>query len=173
VSPPDATDGFDRYELKLTKSVAPLFKEWADLLLFCQYRVHMVEGNDGRMKAKGGKDRIMHAEHSAAWDAKNRFGLPAELPMTIDALAPAFGKTPEPHPAGSTVTDKPLDELPEEPLSDRVAAYIAEAKNERALGKIAERIETLESEGQLTSEEAAELREHLERKRENLTVAAA
>ena len=33
-SPPDQTDGFDRYELKLTKQVAPLLKEWADLACF-------------------------------------------------------------------------------------------------------------------------------------------
>jgi len=77
-SPPDQTDGFDRYELKLTKQSAPLLREWCDLLLFCNYRTKLVEGSDGRLKATGGKDRVMHAEHSAAWDAKNRFDLPAE-----------------------------------------------------------------------------------------------
>ncbi len=38
VSPPDQTDGFDRYELKMHKQVGPLFKEWCDLLLFLNYR---------------------------------------------------------------------------------------------------------------------------------------
>jgi hypothetical protein len=100
-SPPDQTDGFDRYELKLTKQVAPLVKEWADLVLFCNYRIQVVEGSDGRLKAQGGKERIMHAVHSAAWDAKNRFGLPEEMPMEFARLAHLFGAaaprhTPEP-----------------------------------------------------------------------------
>lgn len=90
-SPPDQTDGYDRYELKLTKQVAPLFKEWADLVLFCNYRIQVVEGSDGRLKAQGGKERIMHASHSAAWDAKNRFGLPDEMPMEFGQLAHLFG----------------------------------------------------------------------------------
>jgi hypothetical protein len=90
-SPPDQTDGFDRYELKLTKQSAPLLREWCDLLLFCNYKTKLVEGSDGRLKATGGKDRVMHAEHSAAWDAKNRFGLPAEMPMEIGQLAGIFG----------------------------------------------------------------------------------
>jgi hypothetical protein len=89
-SPPDQTDGYDRFELKLTKQVAPLLKEWADLVLFCNYRVQIVEGTDGRLKAQGGRERIMHAVHSAAWDAKNRFGLPDELPMEFAKIAHLF-----------------------------------------------------------------------------------
>lgn len=101
-SPPDQTDGFDRYELKLTRQVAPLLKEWADLVLFCNYRVQIVEGSDGRLKAQGGKERIMHAVHSAAWDAKNRFGLPDELPMQFEKIAHLFSSAAPraPEPAG-------------------------------------------------------------------------
>jgi hypothetical protein len=94
VSPPDQTDGYDRYELKLTRQVSPLLREWCDLLLFCSYKMKLVEGGDGRLKAQGGKERVMHAEHSAAWSAKNRFGLPAEMPMEIGQLAGIFGATP-------------------------------------------------------------------------------
>jgi hypothetical protein len=93
-SPPDQTDGYDRFELKLTKQVAPLLKEWADLVLFCNYRVQIVEGTDGRLKAQGGRERIMHAVHSAAWDAKNRFGLPDELPMEFAKIAHLFTGAP-------------------------------------------------------------------------------
>jgi len=86
MSPPDQTDGYDRYELKLSKQVAPLLKEWSDLLLFCNFKVLVVEGTDGKIKAQGGKERVMYATHSAAWDAKNRFGLPDEMPMEYDQL---------------------------------------------------------------------------------------
>lgn len=89
-SPPDQEEGYDRYELKLTKHTAPLLREWSDLLLFCTFKTKVVEGADGRMKAKGGKERVMYATHSAAWDAKNRFGLPDEMPMDFAALASIF-----------------------------------------------------------------------------------
>ena len=91
-SPPDMADGFDRYELKLTKQTAPLLKEWCDLLAFCNYKTAVTEGSDGRKKATGGKRRLMHLERAAAWDAKNRYGLDAELPMTIDSLSPIFAE---------------------------------------------------------------------------------
>jgi hypothetical protein len=91
-SPPDMADGFDRYELKLTKQTAPLLKEWCDLLCFCNYKTTVSEGSDGRKKATGGKRRLMHLERAAAWDAKNRYGLDAELPMTIESLAPIFAE---------------------------------------------------------------------------------
>jgi len=98
-TPPDQDEGFDRYELKLSRQVGPLFQEWADALLFCNYRTRLVEGADGRTRAKGGKERVMYAERTAAFDAKNRYGLASELPMTIEALGPVF--------TGRPVTDPP------------------------------------------------------------------
>jgi hypothetical protein len=95
VSPPDMDEGYDRYELKLTKQSGPLVKEWADCILFANYRTKLVAGEDGRTRAKGGRERVLHTERTAAFDAKNRYGLAAELPMTIEALAPLFaGVTP-------------------------------------------------------------------------------
>jgi hypothetical protein len=89
-SPPDQTDGFDRYELKLAKQVAPILKEWADLLGFANFRSQVVEGTDGRTKATGGKERLLHLEHSAAWDAKNRFALPASVPFSPEHVLACF-----------------------------------------------------------------------------------
>jgi hypothetical protein len=92
VSPPELTDGYDRYELKLSKQVSPLLREWVDLLLFCTFETNIVEGKDGRKKATGGKRRVMHTEPCAAWTAKNRFGLDAKLPMEIESLASIFAE---------------------------------------------------------------------------------
>jgi hypothetical protein len=93
VSPPDQTDGYDRYEMKLSKQVAPLLKEWADLILFANYKVQIVEGGDGRLKAQGGKERVLYTTNSAAWDAKNRFGLVDELPMKWESIAHLFSSS--------------------------------------------------------------------------------
>jgi hypothetical protein len=154
VSPPDQTDGYDRYELKLHKQVAPLFKEWCDVLLFLNYRTILTEGTDGRTKGRGGKERIMHCQRSAAWDAKNRFDLPETLPMDVKPLLPLFtGGAPAAVPAEPVA--EPQAEEP--PLFDRVAARIRETTNVGGLGRIADRIEILESEDQLTADQALEL----------------
>jgi hypothetical protein len=44
------------------------------------------------VKAIGGKKRVIHTERSAAFDAKNRYGLEPIVPMTIDSLASIFAE---------------------------------------------------------------------------------
>ena len=34
---PDELGAYDRWEMKLTKQTAPMVKEWADMVLFCNY----------------------------------------------------------------------------------------------------------------------------------------
>jgi hypothetical protein len=140
-SPPDMADGFDRYELKLTKQTAPLLKEWCDLLCFCNYKTTVSEGSDGRKKATGGKRRLMHLERAAAWDAKNRYGLDAELPMTIESLAPIFAE-PARRPG----------------WRDRVA----QAVTLEELGRIGDDADVAVSEGKLSDELRAKLDDAIE-----------
>jgi hypothetical protein len=89
---PDGAQPYDRYELKLSKQCSPLLKEWCDALLFLNWdtKIKQTEGSKG--KAVGGKERIIHAIHSAAWDAKNRHGLPESFPAKIEELANLFPK---------------------------------------------------------------------------------
>jgi hypothetical protein len=78
---PDEMGAYDRWELKLEKKTAPLVKEWADMILFCNYKTFVVNsGKDGKgtNKAQGGK-RVIYTQHHPCWDAKNRHGLPEEL----------------------------------------------------------------------------------------------
>lgn len=80
---------YDHWELKLssktTNKVAPLVKEWADLLLFANYKTILID--DGtRKKAAGGK-RIMYTTHTTFADAKNRFSLTEELPFDYNEIA--------------------------------------------------------------------------------------
>jgi hypothetical protein len=88
---PDELGSYDRYSLKLNeKNIAPLIKEWCDLLLFTNYRTDVITTQDGKRKATGGRMRVMYTTHAAAWDAKNRFGLPDELPLKFEAIAELF-----------------------------------------------------------------------------------
>lgn len=87
---PDQAGSYDRYELKLSKQVAPLLKEWTDALLFATYVTRIVEKDNGKMRAVGGKDRVIYCTHSAAWDAKNRHGLGDNVEFDAKSLAPLF-----------------------------------------------------------------------------------
>lgn len=137
-TPPDMDEGFDRFELKLSKQVGPLVKEWSDLLLFANYRTTLVEGTDGRTRAKGGKERVIHAERCAAWDAKNRFGLPASMPMEWESIGHLFPANPKAN-------------------VQEIAGYIRAAKDLRALGNMVTRLDTMLSEGQITDDQWSEL----------------
>lgn len=98
ITKPEETGSYDRYELKLKQAKngnnCQLVKEWADLILFCNYREFLVTdkttGTTGKKKATGGKERIMYTEHAATWDAKNRFGLPEVLPLDFKSIAHLF-----------------------------------------------------------------------------------
>jgi GTPase SAR1 family protein len=82
---PDEMGAYDRWELKLQKQTGPLLKEWADMVLFANYKTTVVNvdgqgANKGKNKAQGGK-RVMFTTHHPCWDAKNRHNLPLELPF--------------------------------------------------------------------------------------------
>lgn len=80
---------YDRWELKVSKKVAPIVKEWSDLLLFCNYQTVVVDEN-GKGKARGSGKRMMHANHKPTYDAKNRFGLPDDMPLSFEPLEGIF-----------------------------------------------------------------------------------
>ena len=67
---PDAAGAYDRYELKLSKQVGPLVKEWCDVLLFGNYFTKVAENDQGRKRGVGGRERKLYTTHTAAWDAR-------------------------------------------------------------------------------------------------------
>lgn len=106
---PEEMGTYDHWELKLssktTNKVAPLVKEWADLLLFTNYKTILVE-DGARKKAAGGK-RIMYTTHTTFADAKNRFSLAEELPFDYNEIARLI-------PNGTAPGIKPMQEKKQE-----------------------------------------------------------
>lgn len=165
VSPPDETDGYDRYELKLTKHVGPLLKEWADMILFCNYKIHLVEGTDKKIKAQGGKERVMYSERTAAWDAKNRFGLTEEMPMKVEEIVHVFtgaqARTSKPV---EKAAEKPAEKAPTEEKADTITAeqieklelYLKNSVGKPIIMKALEKVEAVDV-GDLAGSHAAEL----------------
>lgn len=126
--PPDEA-GYDRYELKLGKKTnsqtSPLIKEWADMILFCNYETFAVAADkEGKkFKAKGG-ERVMYTSHHPCWDAKNRDGLPDKLPFDFKQIAHLFG--------GETPTGRCIPEKqPELPDPQPAIADIQPPKQEQ------------------------------------------
>ena len=72
---PDEMGAYDRWEMKLTKQVAPMLKEWADMVLFANYKTYVVEDDKTKSKKAQGGKRVMYTTHNPCWDAKNRAGL--------------------------------------------------------------------------------------------------
>lgn len=89
VEQPDEMSSYDRWELKCSKQLSPILKEWADMVLFCNYKTMVVKTKDGKGKAQGNR-RVMYTTHNACWDAKNRVNLPDELDMDWKQIAFAF-----------------------------------------------------------------------------------
>ena len=112
---PDEMGAYDRWEMKLSKQVAPLLKEWCDILLFLNYQTFVVTTENKSQKAQGGK-RVMYTSHHPCWDAKNRHGLPDMLDLDYANIAGIFeqGKSP-------TLTLTPLDKLKEQMAADSIS----------------------------------------------------
>ena len=110
---PEEQGAFDRWEMKLSKQVGPLVKEWADAIFFCNYKTFVSTGENGTKKAMGG-ERVIYTTHHPCWDAKNRFGLKDELPLSFSSIASIFPKNEvaEEKPAAEAIEPALEEETP-------------------------------------------------------------
>lgn len=98
---PDAVGNYDRWQMKTTKQVAPLLREWCDMLLFANYKTVVEKSGsspNAKNKASGGR-LVLYTTHHPCWDAKNRFGLSDELPLDYQAIAAIISGKSAPAPA--------------------------------------------------------------------------
>jgi len=88
------TDSYDRYVPRLHRLAAALLMEWSDEVLFATYKVHTKKSDEGfnrkRTQGIGTGERILRTSERPAHVAKNRLGLPDELPLEWDAYSHFF-----------------------------------------------------------------------------------
>ncbi len=114
---PDEMGAYDRYQLKLGQKTgsrtAALVKEWADMVLFINYKTFSVATDDKgkKHKAQGGT-RTIYATHHPAWDAKNRHGLPDEFPLDYGQIAHIFNVGNSPAPDTQPMSPAPTQPAP-------------------------------------------------------------
>ncbi|MFM7168852.1 MAG: AAA family ATPase [Planctomycetaceae bacterium] len=99
---PEAT-AYDRYSPRLHKHACSLVCEWADAVLFAtrKIRVQTEEAGFNRKRGvahsvgKDGGERILRTIGGPACVAKNRFGLPEQLPLSWPSLMDALSTPPQ------------------------------------------------------------------------------
>jgi hypothetical protein len=75
---------FDRYELSMNQKLAGMLKAWPDAVLFATYEIFAnISKGEKKAKGVGSGARIMRTERRPAFDAKNRYGLPYEMPLSF------------------------------------------------------------------------------------------
>lgn len=82
-------DDYDRYELKLHPKAGGMLKEWCDCVLFANYET-LVDDSSGRAKGISTGKRVVQTQRTAAWDAKNRYGFPEQMPLAWKEFAGAI-----------------------------------------------------------------------------------
>lgn len=115
---PDEMGAYDRWELKLINApkcnVCAMIKEWADMVIFANYKTFAVAvDKDGKKHKAQGGERKMYTTHSPCWDAKNRFDLPPELPFDFGQIAHIFNEQPATISNTETVQQTPPPQIQE------------------------------------------------------------
>ena len=88
-------ESYDRYQLDLhsskSLSTSARVMEWADAVLFANYRTMTRKVDDGdRNTGIGTGERLMYTEERPAFQAKNRYNLPPELSFSWAAFTEAM-----------------------------------------------------------------------------------
>ena len=83
VKTPDTAE-YDRYNIDLDKRVVPDLNRWADAIFFVRHKVFTKEVSDNfgkKVHQAVTSGRVLLTEETAAYVAKNRYGLPTEFPF--------------------------------------------------------------------------------------------
>jgi len=84
-APNAAGDEYERWTLKVHKQVAGLFYESFDAILFARLETFTTKSESGRVKGFGDA-RVLETQETPAWLAKNRYRLPARIPLSWEDL---------------------------------------------------------------------------------------
>lgn len=129
---PDESGSYDRWALKLIDSpkcsIAAMVREFVDLLLFANYKVFVYATDDkGKKHKASGGQRMMYTTHSIYFDAKNRQGLPDEMPFDFNQVAALFapiGSSQAPVIQAQEELPIPASAAPPQPAQDAPAAIV-------------------------------------------------
>jgi len=87
-------DAYDRYQIKLHKTVSKTIQEWADVISFAQLatitKTEAVGFDGKRTRAISTGQRVLNLVGSASFDAGNRYGMPDTISLDWPAYEAAL-----------------------------------------------------------------------------------
>jgi len=86
-NPPDS-DAYDRYQIKLHRHAAAKIEEWADIVLFANFKIFV--DSENKKAINKNIERVVYSCNRPAWRAKTRYDIPDELPLDFNALINAI-----------------------------------------------------------------------------------
>ena len=78
---------YDRYQIRIHKDAAPIWSDWADVVLFANFDIKVRRTGDDVTKGRGKAldrepPRVLYTSRRPAFDAKNRYKLDHEIPLS-------------------------------------------------------------------------------------------
>jgi hypothetical protein len=143
-------DDWERYVLKLHPGAAGLCREWVKAVYFANYETFAVKDKAKRIRGVSTGARLLYTQRTAAYDAKDRYGLPASLPLSwedFDAAAKAASPADPKALAGeierkAKLLGGEIETFATEYLGKHAGDAVALAKlNDRLNGKLGEKAE--------------------------------
>jgi AAA domain len=90
-------DSYDRYQLKLQPRASALVQEWADCVLFANYKTYTHQTQSGFNKkvvrGTGAGERVIYTEERPAFCAKNRYGMPPEIELSYGSFTKSISQS--------------------------------------------------------------------------------
>jgi hypothetical protein len=90
-SNPEGED-YSRYVLKLADKSAALCREWSKGCYFAQYETFAVKEKGKKVKGVSTGSRLLYTQRTAAYDAKDRYGLAEQIPLSWEEFDQAAQK---------------------------------------------------------------------------------
>ena len=121
------SEPYDRYQLDLHKHAAARVQQWADAVLFLNYKTYTSKLKVGAgkevVRAMGTGERVIYTEEKPAYQAKNRYDFPAEISFTKNNGWNEFKKHFKTKPKKEPAAEPPAEEpAPEAPPAEEAAA---------------------------------------------------
>lgn len=140
---PATNQTYDRVIMRCNDKMAAIIRDLSDNVFYATYKVLTVkdQNNSKKTRAFGDGQRIMYTQWRPGFDAKNRLGLPLELPLSYEALIEACEHNEESEP--DTIIDD-INAMAEK-LDDKMKQTVAEqlkkfSKNPKKLQEVKNRL---------------------------------
>ena len=126
---PSHSAAYERYMVGINDLAAAVVRQAVDCVLFATFKANVRTISKTQARGIGDGVRLMFTQHRPAWDAKNRFNLPFEMPLDwgtfgravkayYDKPVPTWGPAIVPEANGQVVEENPPESSPDEPAAD-------------------------------------------------------